>query len=263
MVDKQCRTSQFAVSDAAVKPRSWDPMRLLLGTYLFADLAPAAIGPLAARVTSRRYRRGEYVVHAGEPSVALYVVARGLVKEVVTTPDGAELVSELYRAGDVFGEPGLFSRDRARLVSVVAIEPSDVAALEREVLIQFLQRHPQAMLRMLQGLAESVRAVVQEMTNIAYRPIRERLALQLLELADLAPAPPPTITISQNTLAGMIAASRENVNRALADLAADGYIQIDGRSLTITDRPGLHRLGQRALQLQPPPNHPTASTRPR
>jgi CRP/FNR family transcriptional regulator, cyclic AMP receptor protein len=257
MVDKQCRTSQIVPAGARSKERAWDPVRLLLGTYLFADLAPAAIGPLAARLTSRRYRRGEYVVRAGEPAVALYVLARGLVKEAVTIPDGAELVSELYRTGDVFGEPGLFSRDRTRLVSVAAIEPSDVAALEREVLIGFLQRHPPAMARMLQGLAESVRAVIHEMTNIAYRPIRERLALQLLELADLAPAPNRTITISQTTLAAMIAATRENVNRTLADLAADGYIHIHDRTIAITDPIALRLLADRALPLQPPPNHPS------
>jgi CRP-like cAMP-binding protein len=261
MVDKQCLTSQFAAADGTGKPGPWDPVRLLVGTYLFADLAPAAIGPLAARLTSRHYRRGEYVVHAGEPAVALHVVAQGLVKEVVTT-DGAELVSGLYRAGDVFGEPGLFSRDRTRLVSVAAIEPSDVAALEREALVTFLRRHPQAMLRMLQGLAESIRELLSEMTNIGYRPIRDRLALQLLELADLAAPPNRTITINQNMLAAMIAATRENVNRTLADLAADGYIQIHGRTLTLTDPIALRRLADGALPLQPPPNYPTASGRP-
>ena len=114
------------------------------------------------------------------------------------------------------------------------------------------------MARMLQGLAESVRAVIHEMTNIAYRPIRERLALQLLELADLAPAPNRTITISQTTLAAMIAATRENVNRTLADLAADGYIHIHDRTIAITDPIALRRLADQALQLQPPPNRPSA-----
>jgi Crp-like helix-turn-helix protein len=52
-------------------------------------------------------------------------------------------------------------------------------------------------------------------------PIRERLAVLLLDLAVTQPTPTPTITVSQTTLASMIGATRENVNRALADLAAE------------------------------------------
>jgi CRP/FNR family transcriptional regulator len=256
MVGKQCRTSQFAAAKATAHPRAWDPVRLLLGTYLFADLTPAALGPLGARLTPRHYRRGEYVVRAGDPALAVYVVVHGRLKETLTTQDGAELVTELYSTGDVFGEPALFSRDRTRLVSIAAIDPSEVAALDREVLIGFLHRHPPAMMRMLQGLAEYIRAEAHDMANIAYRPIRDRLALQLLELADLAPPPNRTITISQTTLAAMIAATRENVNRTLADLAADGYIHIHDRTLTITNPIELRLLADRALPLQPPPNHP-------
>ena len=71
-------------------------------------------------------------------------------------------------------------------------------------------------------------------------------------------SPEKTIAISQTTLAAMIAATRENVNRNLADLAADGYIHIHGRTLTITNPIALRRLADRALQLQPPPNRPSA-----
>jgi CRP/FNR family transcriptional regulator len=258
MTDEQCRTSQIAPSGPASTQRGWDPVRLLLGTYLFADLTPAALGPLAARLTSRCYRRDEYVARAGEPAVALYIVVHGRLKELLTTQDGAELVTELYGTGDVFGEPALFSRDRTRLVSISTIDPSEVAALDREVLVGFLHRHPPAMMRMLQGLAEYVRAEAHDMANIAFRPIRDRLALQLLELADTAHTPEKTIAISQTTLAAMIAATRENVNRNLADLAADGYIHIHGRTLTITNPIALRRLADRALQLQPPPNRPSA-----
>jgi hypothetical protein len=146
------------------------------------------------------------------------------------------------------------------VISIAATEASEVTSIEREVLIEFLQRHPPAMLRMLQGLAEYVRADAHEMTNIAYRQIRERLAVQLLELADAAPKPAQTLTLSQTTLAAMIGATRENVNRALAGIVADGHIRTRGRSLTILDPAGLRRLGARAVPLLPPPNYPPKPT---
>jgi CRP/FNR family transcriptional regulator len=231
-----------------------DPVRLLLGTYLFGDLTPTAVRPLADRLAIRRYRRGEYVCRAGEPSVALFIVVDGQLREVVLTAQGEELLTELYSTGDIFGEPGLFSRDRARVVSIAAMQDSEVASVGREILIAFLKKHPPAMMRMLQGLAEYVRADMHELANIAFRQIRERLALLLLELADSTAHTDATVRLSQTTLAAMIAATRENVNRAMADLVADGYVAVNGRSLTIIDSQGLQRLAAAAAPALPPAN---------
>jgi hypothetical protein len=40
----------------------------------------------------------------------------------------------------------------------------------------------------------------------------------------------------------MIGASRENLNRALAKLVADGHVRLEGRSIMITDPNHLSRL---------------------
>jgi CRP-like cAMP-binding protein len=234
-------------------------VRLLLGTFLFGDLTPTELRPIADRLAVRRYGKGDYVVRAGDPSVALYIVVSGELREVLPTPGGEELISGIYTEGDVFGEPGLFSRDRNRIISIVAIDPSAVASLERDMLIEFLLRHPPAMLRMLQSLAEYARAGVHAMANIAFRQIRERLALPLLQLAGAAQKPSLKVNLSQATLAAMIGASRENVNRALAGLVAGGYIDIRGRSLTILDPDGLRHVGALAAPLLPPPNRPVSS----
>jgi CRP/FNR family transcriptional regulator, cyclic AMP receptor protein len=233
-----------------------DPVRLLLGTYLFADLTPAALRPLADHLVFAHHARGEYVVRAGEQSVAIYVVISGLLREVVPTPAGEELMLELYGPGDVLGEVGLFSRDRTRIVSIIAMKASEIASLQREILIEFLLRHPPAMLRMLQSLAEYIRAETHDMANIAFRRIRERLAVQLLELCGGSPEARPTFSVSQTNLAAMIGATRENVNRALGALAADGILTISERSVTVIDRPELKRLAASAAPLLPRPNRP-------
>jgi CRP/FNR family transcriptional regulator len=231
-----------------------DPVRLLLNTYLFTDLNPAQIQPLADRLAVRRFAGGEYIVRAGEESVALYILVTGQVREIVPSPGGEEIVNELYTAGDVFGEAGLFSRDRTRIIHNVAMVDSAVAVIEREALIDFLLRHPPAMLRMLQGLAEYVRSTVHDQANLAFRPIRERLALQLLELAADDPDHGRAVRLSQTTLATMIGSTRENVNRSLTKLAAEGYIHMMSGSIIVVDPDGLRRLAARAAPLLPPPN---------
>lgn len=86
--------------------------------------------------------------------------------------------------------------------------------------------------------------------------------MQLLELAATGPDGGQSVRLSQTTLAAMIGATRENVNRSLAGLVAEGYIHIGGRSITILDPDGLRRLAARAAPLLPPPNRPSSPESP-
>ena len=49
--------------------------------------------------------------------------------------------------------------------------------------------------------------------------------------------------VSQSDLAAMVGATRQSVNRALADLARDGLIQVDGRQITVNDVVALESRG--------------------
>jgi CRP/FNR family cyclic AMP-dependent transcriptional regulator len=216
-----------------------DRVSLLLDTYLFEDLSPAQVEPLARAALLRRVVRGEYVWHVGDTADALCVVASGQLKDSLVTEDGDELVHSYFGAGMVIGEPGFFAAERNRVMAVVAVEPSTLLMLERERLIPFIQRHPRVIARALEGLASVARGQTELITALARRPLQERLLLRLLDLAETnAPAvgaASVTPKISRATLAAMVGASRENVNRALATLAAEGAIRIERGRYLITD----------------------------
>jgi CRP/FNR family transcriptional regulator len=227
------------MTSAVVGPVALDVVGLLLDTYLFGDLTPAVLQPLAARARIRRYHCGEYVFHAGDPATALFIVAEGQLHEPVSTPAGENVVLEVYTRAAVFGEPALFVPERTRVVNVVAATPATVLALDRPQLVEFLLRHPPVMLRMLEGLANQTRISVLDTVTLAHRPIRERLVLKLLELARTHGQPSPRGTViqlhlTQSILAAQIGASRENVNRALARLRRSGVITTQAGLITIT-----------------------------
>jgi len=156
------------------------------------------------------------------------------------TLDGAELVLEVVAPGGICGEPGLFAREGIRIADLIALEPSLVIRIEKRGLIDFLVRPPPAMLRVLEGLAEQVRSTVEDLGAVAFRDIRARLALKLLELAAMYGRSSHAgvridMRLSQATLAGMIGASRENVNRALRTLSASGHVLVRGTTIVVTD----------------------------
>ena len=48
---------------------------------------------------------------------------------------------------------------------------------------------------------------------------------------------------SQSDLAAMVGATRQSVNRALADLEGEGLVAIEGRKITVKDVAGLELRG--------------------
>jgi CRP-like cAMP-binding protein len=216
-----------------------DRVSILLSSYLFEDLSPAEIEPLTRVAVIRRPVRGEHLWHVGDPADEICIVAAGQLKDSVVTLDGEEVVHTLYGAGMVIGEPGFFAPERNRVMAVVALEPCVLLELSRGHLLPFLLRHPPVMVRVIEGLSSIARGQTEIIAALARRPLADRLLLRLLDLADTNAhgqgGAGVTPKISQTTLAAMVGASRENVNRALAGLAAQGSILIERGRYVLPD----------------------------
>jgi CRP/FNR family transcriptional regulator, cyclic AMP receptor protein len=81
--------------------------------------------------------------------------------------------------------------------------------------------------------------------EVAFHDVRGRVAYQVLKLEEYGePAEGGTrilLKLSQTTLAGMVAATRESMNRVLAAFVADGYIRQDGGHIMVVRPEGLRR----------------------
>jgi CRP/FNR family cyclic AMP-dependent transcriptional regulator len=214
-------------------------------SYLFEGMTPQQLEPLAAMTTTRRLVRGESIFHVGDPADEIYVVLSGELKTFVVDAEGYEVVHFLHGPGMTVGEPGYFSTERSRIVETVAVAPSVLIRIHRRELAPFMEQHGNVKDRALEGLASNTRWQTTMISSLATRPLGERLMLRLLELVDSSPRPPSgqavTPKISQSTLAAMVGVSRENVNRALAVLTADGSIRHERGRYVVVDEERLRR----------------------
>ena len=139
----------------------------------------------------------------------------------------------------LIGEPGFFAVERNRVMAVVAVEPTTLVVLGRDGLEPFLRRHPRVVIRALEGLASVARNQTLLIATLSRRTLQERLLFRLVELAETnSPRDDGagvTPKISQTTLAAMVGVTRENVNRALSALSADGAIRIEAGTYVLPD----------------------------
>ena len=236
-----------------------DPTGLLLQTSVFGDLTAADVVPLLPHVGERRFDRQQAVWVEGDPALALYVLVEGQLKSHRVGRDGGEVILGFNSAIDVFGEVGVFHPGGVRLVSVTTMTPARCLRIARAPLLSFLSRHPVAMERMLERLSVVAAQAAYSFSGLAFDDIRRRVATALLGLGREFGEPTRDhglrirLRLSQATLAALVAASRENVNRALASFVAAGAVSQRDGHFHLHDVAALERVADL------PPPHPSGT----
>ncbi len=206
-----------------------DSIALLSRTVLFQGIPAEALEPLAPAISERSYTAGSYIFHEGDPATVLYIIVRGQVKISRVGSGGAEAVFTVLLPGDSFGELTIFEDQPVRTMDAEAMVPTRCVVLERQALMAFLDDNPQAVRHLIKVLIGHIRRMDATFSEAAFLDVPGRVARKLLDLAAAHGHKTPDgirieMRLTQRTLAGMVAASRENVNRALSRLAARGDI---------------------------------------
>src|SRR2546428_11732402 len=211
-----------------------DSVALLSRTVLFQGIPVEALEPLAPAISMRSYTAGSYIFHEGDPATVLYIIVRGQVKISRLGSSGTEAVFTVLVPGDSFGELTLFEDQPVRTMDAEAMVATRCVTLERQALMAFLDNNPQVVRHLIKVLIGHIRRMDATFSEAAFLDVPGRVAPKLLVLAAAnGNKTPDAIRIerrmTQRTLAGMGAGSRQNVNRALSRLVGKSGIRQSDR----------------------------------
>jgi CRP/FNR family cyclic AMP-dependent transcriptional regulator len=206
---------------------------------LFEALDEGAAKTLRASVAEMNLVRGQTLFSEGDAGDRLYLVLDGKVKLTRTAPDGRENLLSVLGPGEMFGELSLFD-PRPRTASAVAITEARLAGLGHDDLRPFLTGHPEVAVHLLRALARRLRRTNEVMADLVFTDVPGRVAKALLDLAERFGQPTEQgllvhHDLTQEELAQLVGASRETVNKALADFAARNWLRIEARAVSILD----------------------------
>ncbi len=211
----------------------------LAGFPLFSALEPDDRANLAARLSRHAVRRGVTLFVEGEPGDTVFLVVAGKIKITRSAPDGRENLIAVLGPGDVFGELSLFDPG-PRTASATAVVATDLASLGHDDLRGLLRTRPEAAELLLRVLARRLRRTNDAMSDLVFTDVPGRVAKALLSLAtQFGSAVPDGVRVdhalTQEELAQLVGASRETVNKALADFAARGWIALESRAVVLLE----------------------------
>lgn len=208
---------------------------------LFDGLSEADQHRIAETAVTRRFEPREQVYGAGDRT-GLHIVHRGQVKAYRLTEGGSEQLVRLLFPGDFLGESALLA-DSVSDHFAVALRPSEVCSVPRAGVRQLLVDRPTVALQMLQTVSRRLAAAEEMLAAVTGQSVGERLAQQLLHLADEAGSASFRLPTSKRDLASYLGTTPETLSRRLGDLQRSGVIRSGPqRSVTIEDRRRLERL---------------------
>jgi CRP-like cAMP-binding protein len=215
-----------------------DVVELLARAELFRALDDSALAELAGAARPVTLQRNATAFEEDAPAEDLYVVRSGRIAIVRRSPDGRESVVALMEEGDLFGEMSMFD-GKGRSANARALEPSELVAVPFRAVRGVLEERPQLLWHVVELLAGRLRVTDVALGDTVFLDVTGRTAKRLLELA--AGADEFILPLTQEELAGMVGASRERVNKAIAAFIRLGWIEQTDRRYRIKDRNQLSR----------------------
>lgn len=206
---------------------------LLDDVEFFAGISTADLDALATAGEQRTYSRGDVLFSEEDESAELFVVVSGRIAMANKSIDGRESVVALMERGDLFGELPLFD-GLNRSTQARALEASEAIAIPYAPLRELYKSQPQLLWNVVALLTARLRNTDEALADSVFLDVTGRTAKRLLELA--GDADEFSLPVTQEELAGMVGASRERVNKAIASFVRLGWLEQSDRRYRIINR---------------------------
>jgi CRP/FNR family transcriptional regulator, cyclic AMP receptor protein len=133
-----------------------------------------------------------------------------------------------------------------RTSAATTITEVRAASMDREALRDWTAEHPEITERLLRVLARRLRRTNDNVVDLIFTDVPGRVAKQLLQLAQRfgvqeGDALRVDHDLTQEEIAQLVGATRETVNKALADFVHRGWITLEGKAMLIFDSERLRR----------------------
>ncbi len=153
----------------------------------------------------------------------------------------------------MFGELSLFDPG-PRTATATAVVDSKLLALAHDQVIGLVKEHPQVALQLLRRLAQRLRKANEVLSDLFFADVPGRVAKAIIELSERFGTQKDdglhvNHDLTQEELAQLVGASRETVNKALADFATRGWVKLEPRAVIVLDYDRLSKRGKKVTNI--------------
>ena len=200
----------------------FDKHALLRAHPFFKDLGNSIIDRLAPRVITTRVKKGAAIFHKGDIGSKLYAVRAGAVRISAPSEQGKDAIFNLVVPGELFGE-------------IAFLDNCELMVIECRDFIPLLRDDLEVAIRLINSLGARLRRTSEQVEDIVFLGLPNRLAKVLLHLYQPSPTALPNtkIHVTQREISQMIGVSRESANKQLQDWQRRKWLKLERGGVVI------------------------------
>lgn len=207
------------------------------GLELLRGMSQQAIHEFDSMTRTTKRPRGEWIFVLGDAANNIYFLQEGRVKITTFREDGHELVHKIIGPSEIFGDVSTIL-GLPRTTSAQVLEASLLCEVRRHDFESLLMAYPQMSLQLLKSVGLRLKKAEAQLLNVVCNDVSTRVREALIDLLTLEPGvrsdQPVRIGITQQDLANLIGASRQQTWQVLKELEDSSVLRLTYRSILVT-----------------------------
>lgn len=192
------------------------------------------------------FKKGQIIYFEGSSPQGVFIIEKGRVKISQKAPNGKEFVTHIATLGEILGYSSLFSHTRY-INSAIAMEDTVLTFIYKNDFLKSLKEQQEVLEQFIDQLCIHSEEVEKKAANLAYKPVRGRLAGALVQLNrkfNQTEDERQYLAITRKDLASLIGTVKETVNRLLSEFRNEELIDTNGTKIYILDAQGLQQVSE-------------------
>ncbi|HAD33740.1 MAG TPA: Crp/Fnr family transcriptional regulator [Chitinophagaceae bacterium] len=205
---------------------------------VFSDLSDDQFDFLNYEKSIVQLHKGQVLFLQDTKPHGLYCIKKGKVKIFRRGSEGKEQIVRLAADADVVGYRALLSEESYQC-GAAALEETTLCYVPREALKQIMENNVNIYKKMISLLSSDLKNAESKISELAQKPVRERVAETLMVLKNKygleADGATLNVVLSREELANLVGTATESLIRILSDFKKEGIIELDHKKIRIVD----------------------------
>ena len=219
----------------------YDP---ILRSDLFKGIDKDTLAELLKSIfySVKRYEKGEMIVFQGDVCDSLHIIYNGKAVGEMFNKSGKSIVIEEMPAPKLLAPAFLFADQNHYPVGVEVIEKCEVMIIPKDELTRLMQKDSKILSNFLGVISSRTVFLSQKLKLHSLSSLKGKIAHFIINQSmerDYFEMP-----VTQQELADTFGVARPSLTRALLEMAKDGFIAMENKSIRILNRKRLRDLAE-------------------
>lgn len=186
-------------------------------------------------------KKNTIIYQPNDPSKYVYLIKKGTVRLMRLAESGQQITLSIIRDGMIFGEGDVLN-EKTYSHYAETLENCSICYIQKDAFKDLLQKYDEVNKLILNILYRRWREAQQQIENLAFHDVRERLASILQRFGcefgqnyvkNGISGTLLNVKISQDKLADFCGTSRESVNRTIKEMKDEDMLDLVGRKIML------------------------------